>query len=1063
MPKYLMDKILTSKITVPDERKQVTVLFADIKGSLEIIADRDAEGATRFLDAVLERMMDAVHRYEGTVNRVMGDGILALFGVPIAHENHALRACYAALMMQESVTSFSTELRRTEGLNVQIRVGVNSGEVIVHSIRKDLELDYTVVGLTAHLAARMEQIATPGTIVITPDVQRLVEGYVDVSPLGAVPIKGLSTPLEVYQLIGASSARSRVQASAARGLTRFVGRGDEIATLHETLQLAQGGQGQVVAVIGEAGIGKSRLIHEFVHSEATRGWLTLETTTVSYGRATPYLPIIDLLRDYFKINQRDDVRTVRERITGRLLTLDQSFQNLIPPLFWLLDVLPTDHQFYTLDPIQRRQQTVQAFKRLIVRESRLQPLILVFEDLHWTDSLSIGLIQEVVDSLPDDRIIVVVSYRSEYHEQWDTRSYYRQMRLAPLQRASIDGLLEALVGSDPTLLAVRKLLIERAEGNPFFLEELVRSLVETKVLDGERGKYRVAMPISSIKVPPQVQSVIAARIDRLPAAQKQLLQEASVIGKNVPFELLTMISGEPEDEVRDVLAELQTAEFLQEAELFPNLEFTFKHSLTHKTAYEALLHERRRDIHSRIVDAIERLHSARITEHCERLAHHAFMGEAWPKALQYLREAGRKAANRPANREAVVLFQQALQALGHLPQDTQAAEQSIDVRFEIRNSLQPLGALDEIAECLRDAETLALRIGDRRRLGWISSYFCEHFRMLGSVQKAEDSGNHALVIAKEIGDLSLRVVSNLPMGLLYHALGQYHRAAAIFKWNIDQLGNDRTYDRFGLFGLPSVFSRTFLAYCLAETGEFHQAVIIGDEAMDISMRAEHPFSQVYANLGVGYVSLRKGDFQRAIAALERGLNLSQFAQIPVGFSYGASYLGYALALSGQLAEGIRLLEETIEPGISTKFVARHSLRVAYLAEAYLLAGRVEDSAHAAGEALELARGHQERGHEAYALKLLGDVAAYRNEPSVAEPKYSAALSLAEELQMRPLAAHCHWALAHVIDRGTDLRRKEAHAKAGRSTYHDLDMTGWLQKHDAEAFRDRDTRLSGRQL
>ena len=369
-PPHLAEKILTSRSVLEGERKQVTVLFADLKGSMELLADRDPEEARQILDPVLERLMAAVHRYEGTVNQVMGDGIMALFGAPVAHEDHAVRACYAALAMQEAMRRYAEEVRRRHGLAVQIRVGLNSGDVVVRAIGNDLHMDYSAIGQTTHLAARMEQLATPGSILLTAATLRLVEGLVRVTALGPVPIKGLTEPVDVFELVEASAIRRRLQAAATRGLTRFVGRETELVALQQALARAEAGHGQVVALVGEAGVGKSRLVYELVHSHRTQGWLVLESASVSYGKATPYFPVIDLLKRYAHVEDRDEPRTVRARVTGHVLTLDEALQDTMPALLALLDVLPEDSPFLTLDPPQRRQRTLDALEaRAAARKS----------------------------------------------------------------------------------------------------------------------------------------------------------------------------------------------------------------------------------------------------------------------------------------------------------------------------------------------------------------------------------------------------------------------------------------------------------------------------------------------------------------------------------------------------------------------------------------------------------------------------------------------------------------------------------------------------------------------
>src|SRR5438132_2773627 len=542
-------------------------------------------------------MMDAVHRYEGTVNQVLGDGIMALFGAPVAHEDHAVRACYAALAMQAAMRRYAEEVRRSHGLEMPARVGLNSGEVVVRSIGNDLHMDYSAVGQTTHLAARMEQLATPGSIRLTAATLRLAEGLVQVNALGPFPVKGLAEPVEVCELVGASAIRGRLQASAMRGLTRFVGRQQELTVLQQALERAGTGHGQAMAGVGEAGVGKSRLAYEFVHSHHSPGCLVLESASVSYGKATPYFPVIDLLKRYSHVEEHDDTRTIRAKVTGQVLTLDPALQDAVPALLSLLDALPEDSPFLQLDPPQRRQRTLDALKRVLLCESQEQPLLLVFEDLHWIDAETQAFLNSLVESLPTAQVLLLVNYRPEYQHGWGRKTYYTQLRLDPLPPASAATVLQALLGDDPSLVPLTSLLIARTAGNPFFLEESVSTLVETGVLVGEPGAYRLAQPLHSIQVPATVQSMLAARIDRLPPEAKRLLQTAAVIGTEVPYPLLTAIADLPDTDLHRHLTHLQAAEFLYETRLFPELEYTFKHALTHEVAYGSLLQERRRAFH----------------------------------------------------------------------------------------------------------------------------------------------------------------------------------------------------------------------------------------------------------------------------------------------------------------------------------------------------------------------------------------------------------------------------------------------------------------------------------
>ncbi|HEU4371812.1 MAG TPA: AAA family ATPase, partial [Methylomirabilota bacterium] len=950
--------------------------------------------------------------------------------------------CYAALRMQKQIERYAEEVRQAEGVPIQVRIGINSGEVVVRSIGSDLHMEYSAVGQTTHLAARMEQVATPGSILITLDSLRLAEGYVEVRRIGPVPVKGLAAPVEVYELTGASPVRSRLRATAARGLTPFVGRSAEMTVLHEAMTRALDGRGQVVALVGEPGVGKSRLVHELVHSHHTADWLVVESNSISYGHATPYLPVIELLRNYFKVNARDSTRSIREKVTGKVLTLDPSLQDAIPPVLDLLDALYEEHPFRSLDPLQHRQATYEAVTRLLLHENRVQPVVVVFEDLHWNDSLTLGLLNELVVAVQSARVLLLVSYRPEYQDEWRSRPNYRLVHLDPLTGESVDELLQGLLGSDASLPVLKRFLLERAGGNPFFVEEIVRTLVNTGVLEGTRGAYRLARPFSGSEVPPTVQAVLGARIDALPAAEKRLVQEAAVLGHDTPFALLHAVSGLEEDELRGLLGNLQAAEFLYPTQLFPEPQYTFKHSLTHDVAYAGLLHERRRDIHARAVKAMEALYADRLGEQVERLAEHASRGQLREKAVRYLRQAGAKAADRQAYPEAVVLFEQALGALAPLPETRDTLEQAIDIRFEIRNVLQPLGDRQRIASYLRETEPLAARLGDPRRTAWIQSYLTEHFWMLGRYGDAAAAGEQALAIAQRLSDLPLQVVTNLPLGLAHHTRGDYRRAMEYFRWNATRLEGEQVRERFGMFVLPSAFSLSFVAWALAELGEFGEGVAAGEEALRIAEAAEHPFSCGYAHLGLGVLSLRQGDLGRALRAFERALAAGAFADSPVGYAYVAFHLGYALALAGRPGEGIPILERTVEVAESKGFVARHSLRLAYLGEAYLLADRRDDAMATAARALGLARGHDERANEAYALRVLGELEARHGTPAEAEARFRAALLLAEELGMRPLEAHCHRGLAQVLEAAGQSPAAAGHRESAAALVDALQMRFW---------------------
>jgi class 3 adenylate cyclase/tetratricopeptide (TPR) repeat protein len=1045
-PPYLAEKILTSRRALEGERKQVTVLFADLKGSTELIRDLDPEVAQTLLDPALQHMMDAVHRYEGTVNQVLGDGIMTLFGAPVAHEDHAVRACYAALTMQTAMRRYAEEVRRSHGLEMQARVGLNSGEVVVRAISNDLHVDYSAVGQTTHLAARMEQLATPGSIRLTAATLRLAEGLVQVNALGQFPVKGLPEPVEVFELVGASAIRRRLQASAARGLTRFVGRQQELLALQQALERAGVGHGQVVAMVAEAGVGKSRLAYEFVHSHHTPGWLVLESASVSYGKATPYFPVIDLLKRYSHIEDHDDTRTLRAKVTGQMLTLDPALQDAVPALLSLLDALPEDSPFLKLDPPQRRQHTLQALKRLLLRESQVQPLLLVCEDLHWIDSETQALLDSLVESLPTARLLLLVNYRPEYQHSWGSKTYYTQLRLDPLPPASAEEFLQALLGDDPRLAPLKQLLIARTAGNPFFLEESVRTLVETGVLVGEPGAYRLVQALLTIQVPATVQAVLAARIDRLPPEEKRLLQTAAVIGTEVPLPLLQAIADLPEVTLHRGLAHLQAAEFLYETRLFPEQEHTFKHALTHEVAYGSLLLERRRGLHARIVEALEALAPERGAEQVERLAHHALRGEVWDKAVTYGQQAGTRANDRAAFHEAVAAFEQALQALAHLPEHGDTPGLAIELRLALAYSLAPLAENGRRLALLGEAEALARALDNRARLGQVLAAMAAVRRLTGDLKGAIVAGQQALEVAAALGESALQVEASYRLAQIYHSIGDFGRAAELLRRSVEAADRES--------GMAStnfrIQSQAWLAQILGALGAFAEGRGHGEEALRLATLAGRGPTPVIVHNNLGHLYLAQGDLEPAIRVLEQGLALCRASGNRNVWPMIAAGLGYASALQGSLAEGRALLEEAISESIRTGRLIGQAYRVAWLSEVCRLAGRGEEAGQHARQALDLARQHKERGNEAHALHQLGVVQAHATPPDIeqAEAHYQQALTLAAALGMRPLVAHCHLGLGRLYGQTGRGEQARAALTTAIDLYRAMDMAFWLPQAEA---------------
>jgi class 3 adenylate cyclase/tetratricopeptide (TPR) repeat protein len=621
-PRHLADKILRSRSALEGERKQVTVLFADLKGSMELTEQLDPEEWHRILGRFFEILTEGVHRFEGTVNQYTGDGIMALFGAPIAHEDHAQRACYAALWLRDELQACAREIKREHGVGVATRLGLHSGEVVVGKIGDDLRMDYTAQGHTVGLAQRMESLAEPNTCYLTGATAGLVAGYFALDDLGEFAVKGVSEPAHVFQLTGTGQLQTRFDVSRSRGLSRFVGRQDDMQTLDAALEQATAGNGQVVGIVAEAGTGKSRLCFEFLERCRASGKRIQVGRAVAHGKNIPYLPMLEAFRGYFGIEDSDPDQLVREKIAGRLLLTDESFREFLPILFEFFGVLDPRQPPPRMDPEAKQRQIFATLRKEIQEGNRDTQLVTLLEDLHWFDPGSEAFLEQWIDAIAGSSALLVVNFRPEYTAPFASRSYYRQIPLAPLGPEAVRELLDDLLGNDPSTRGLAEAIHARTGGNPFFTEEVVQSLIESGHLEGARGSYRLVTPVERLEVPASVQALLAARIDSLGEAEKRVLQTAAVIGKDFSEPILIAAGDLDEATVRDALRLLKDAEFIYEQSLYPVPEYTFKHPLTQQVALESQLQERRRRTHADVARALEKAHAERLDENAALLAHH---------------------------------------------------------------------------------------------------------------------------------------------------------------------------------------------------------------------------------------------------------------------------------------------------------------------------------------------------------------------------------------------------------------------------------------------------------
>jgi class 3 adenylate cyclase/tetratricopeptide (TPR) repeat protein len=990
-PEYLVEKIRAGQRRLAGERKQVSVLFADVTGSMALAESVDAEAWQRIMDRFFALLCDGVHRFEGTVNKFTGDGIMALFGAPIAHEDHARRACYAALYLRDELARYAAELRRERGLNFSVRMGLNSGEVVVGTIGDELELDYTAIGHTVGLAQRMESLAEPGQAYLTGHTARLVEGFFALLDLGAFELKGVREPLRVFRLEGTGALRTRLDVAGARGFSRFVGRGDELAALEAALAAALDGGGAVVGIVGEPGVGKSRLCHELAERCRARGIAVFEGHGVSYGKRIPLLPILQFFRGTIGVTEQDSEQATRERIAGRLLLLDDAFREDLPLAFDFLGVPDPERPPPRMDPEARQRQIFAIGRRAIRARARREPAVHLYEDLHWFDEVSEAYLENTIEAISGTRTLVLTTFRPGYHARWMEDSFYRQVALAPLGEQAADELLRDLLGADLSLDGLAERIRERAGGNPFFIEEVVQALAENGALEGERGVYRLGREIDEISIPATVRAVLEARIDRLGDAEKAVLQTASVIGPEFSETVLRRVV-DREEGLSAALAVLVDAELIYEQALYPDVEYAFKHPLTQEVAYASQLSDRRARTHAAVASALTELPGGEDGERAALLAHHWDRArEPVPAAAAHRRAAEWAGVLHP--QEAIRHWRKVRELLAGQPETAETAELELAACMQVLNLGWRVGLPeDEIAAALDDGRALAQRIGDVGARARLLASSGAARGVAGDVRGALAQVLEAADLAEESGDPALELVRSTAAFWRY-LLGDLRGALADLEALVDYTRDD---PRLGMeiWGFsPHAWARTLRAMMLPLMGRVQEArderetalglarelgddetlgwsrsaytyyaMVVGEtegvleqahEGWEVAERLGSPFSQVSALVTLARAHNLRAEWEQAAAACERSLALAHVRRSGIFESLSLTLLAEARLGLGTVEAARSTAQEAIA-------IARHSgARISELmgqltlARALLAAGGVT-TADAAAAALERA-------------------------------------------------------------------------------------------------------------
>jgi class 3 adenylate cyclase/tetratricopeptide (TPR) repeat protein len=999
------------------ERKTVTALFADIKGSMELIENLDPEEAQAIVDPALKLMMDAVDHYGGYVAQSTGDGIFALFGAPVAHEDHPQRALHAALRMQGDMRRYSAKLRAAGNPPIEARVGVNTGEVVVRSITiGEGHAEYTPIGHSTSLAARMQVLAPTGSIATTDATRRLTEGYFTFKLLGPAVVKGVSESVEVYEVIGLGPLRTRLQRAAGRGLTKFVGRRREIEAMKHAAELARTGHGQIVAAVADPGVGKSRLFYEF-KPVCQSDWTVLEAYSVSYGKASAYLPVLELLRAYFRIVPEDGRRQQREKAIGKILGLDRALEDSLPYVFTLMGMHEAADPLAQMDGQIRRRRTHEALKRIFLRESLNRPLILIFEDLHWVDGETQAILEVLADSLANARILLLVNYRPEYRHEWGNRTYYTQLRLDPLATENTAEMLSELLGDAPELRSLKHMIAERTEGNPFFIEEIIQALSDEGALV-RNGTVKVMRPVAQIRLPPTVQGMLAARVDRLPPAEKELLQTLSVIGKQFTLKLAREVAGQPEEELARMLGHLQLGEFVYEQPAMGDAEYEFKHALTQEVAYNSVLTERRKLLHERAGQALEAMFQEHLDDRLGELAQHYSRSSNLTKAVDYLCRAGEQLSRRSAFQEAMLQLNQALEFVGKLPPGPGRDSQELSVRLAL------LGPMLATRLFFTDEESRA-NLERARVLCGAASDSMGSARVLFSLTYMYWSGGNLRTAGQLVGELRLLAerksddallvfranglagLVDAWMGRLRSGLGHAERALEI---------NEDLVIGAGEGG--------WLASCRAGAGWLLWMLGYPDQLLGYETHLSDLLSKpidLFSRAGIFQSVLASHchflrDYRGMRELAESLIALSRENGFPYWLGCGLVRLGRIQVEDGDIDAGIETMLEGMRTFRAVSMALTYDYFCCVLAEAYLAAGRVEEGLAVLNEAIARSAAQQQRFCEPELHRLKGELLRLSGAADDAEKSMREAIAIAQGQEAKSWELRATTSLARLLEK-----------------------------------------------
>ena len=973
-PKFLADKILTTRSAIEGERKLVTVLFADVANYTAISEKLDPEEIHQIMDNCFKILINEIHKYEGTINQFTGDGVMALFGAPVSHEDHAQRACRVALSIQRAMGAYGSRVKKDAGVDFKMRIGLNSGPVVVGSIGDDLRMDYTAIGDTTNLASRMEGLSQPGGILVSNDTYKLAREFFEFEPLGQVAVKGKQEPVQAYKLVKVSGIETRIEAATVKGLSRFVGRKNSTAALMKVWGKVKSGSGQVVGVVGEAGVGKTRLLLEFKNRLPKREFTYFEGRCLHYGSTMAYLPILDILRSYFGIKEEDRDIIIQKKIKDKVLRLDERFAYILPPLLDLLSLRVEDKSYLQLEPGEKKLRIHEALRDLLIREGQSKPLILMVDDLHWIDKTSEEYLGYLIEWLVNTRIILVLLYRPEYTHQWGSKSYYNRVGIEQLTAQSSAELVQAILGDVKIVPELRELILSKAGGNPLFVEELTHNLLENGSIRMKDSQYVLTRRISEIHVPDSIQAIVAARMDRLEESLKRIMQVASVIGREFAFRILQTIMGMRE-ELKSHLLNLQGLEFIYEKSLFPELEYIFKHALTQEVAYNSLLQKRRQLIHENIGQAIESIYSQRLEEFYEVLAFHYGRSDNKDKAIEYIYLASQKAVELSAMEEAMAYFEEAMKLLDELPDDK--LNQKRRITFIINHWLTFFLLLKraEQYELLTRYEPMAVGLRDPGLLGFFYTILGSAEWWFGHLSRSIQTLVESARLCEEVGDNEKSGIASMGLIWSYVWIGDMDKAINLredVRRQLEKAFNPRTY----------VMSMSGTSWAYSQLGQWDHAISDGHEALNVAEEYSNNSLASFAALHIAFANNLMNNHSQALEFAELAV---QKAPTNADKVFSQSLLSLALCRSGEVHKGIEIGSELIPMYQFVGFKPGEVYQTLWVGEGFFLNDEHEKATQTIKHALELAKQCEMKFYIGWAYRLLGEIVLKTNPTQAGEP------------------------------------------------------------------------------